>query len=203
MQSVMRSTAVGVVLAGGSGSRIGGDKGSVRLAGRTLAERALAVLDSVLDDVLLSVGKTGQHRRANAVVVDLHPGRGPLAGLEAALAARPGRPVFVLACDLPLAGAKVVERVLARAASGVRHAAGPAAWLASSEGRVQPLCGLYSAATLEPARRRLEGGDYSMAGLLELLAVTAVPIDDLGAHRLLNVNDDADLARARELVGEA
>ena len=199
MQPDMMQQTVGVVLAGGAGRRMGGEKARLEVDGKTLVDRALALLDGELGEVALSVARAGLRLPGRSVVVDNHPGCGPLAGLEATLAAFSGRPVFLLACDLPLVEASVVRRVLATAGDAVMREL-PAAWLARAGERRQPLCGVYSAATLGPARRQLEHGERSMAGLLDRLEVTEVVCDDLGPDLLLNVNRPADLARAAELL---
>ncbi len=103
---------VGVVLAGGQSRRMGRDKALLRLDdGRTLLERTVRVLRTVgLDDVVLSVSsperalalrEAAPAVAALPVVVDDAPGRGPLGGLAAALRARPGHAVLLVACDLP------------------------------------------------------------------------------------------------------
>ncbi len=103
---------VGVVLAGGQSRRMGRDKALLRLEdGRTLLERTVRVLRTVgLDNVLLSVSsperalalrEAAPAVAALPVVADDAPGRGPLGGLVAALRARPGHAVLLVACDLP------------------------------------------------------------------------------------------------------
>jgi len=103
---------VGVVLAGGQSRRMGRDKALLRLDdGRTLLERTVRVLRTMgLDDVLLSVSSperalalrtTVPAVAALPIVADDTPGRGPLGGLAAALRARPGHAVLLVACDLP------------------------------------------------------------------------------------------------------
>jgi len=106
------SDVVGVVLAGGQSRRMGRDKALLRLDdGRTLLERTVRVLRTVgLDDVVLSVSsperalalrEAAPSVAALPVVADDAPGRGPLGGLAAALRARPGHAVLLVACDLP------------------------------------------------------------------------------------------------------
>jgi len=103
---------VGVVLAGGRSRRMGRDKALLRLDdGHTLLERTVHVLRMAgLDDVLLSISsperalalrETVPAAAALPVVADDVPGRGPLGGLAAALRARPGSAVLLVACDLP------------------------------------------------------------------------------------------------------
>ncbi len=114
---------VGVVLAGGQSRRMGRDKALLRLEdGRMLLERTVHVLRTVgLDDVLLSVSsaeRTAALREAVPsaaalpVIADDAPNHGPLGGLAAALRARPGRAVLLVACDLPHLDRRALELVV-------------------------------------------------------------------------------------------
>lgn len=91
-----------VVLAGGRGTRLGGvDKAALVIGGRSLLRRALEAVSTargvvVVGEVTVPAGV----RR----VVEEPPGGGPVAGIEAGLAALDGHPaawVLVLAVDQP------------------------------------------------------------------------------------------------------
>lgn len=190
---------VGAVLVGGKSSRMGGHKPEAIVAGSSLRDHALAVLDLVFRQVVLSAATSEPEVTGRQVVIDRQQDCGPLAALEAILTVAAGQRVFALACDLPLVDEHVVHRIVERAAEEER-AEKPRAWVAKSNGRVQPLCGLYSASCLEVVRRQLQIDCLSMFELLAAIEVTEVELDDLGSDRLLNVNEPADLERARRVV---
>jgi molybdopterin-guanine dinucleotide biosynthesis protein A len=195
---MLNGEIVGVVLAGGDGSRIGGDKPGAILAGKTLGDRALDVLESAFEEVVLSVEYGASGACGRRIVRDQRHGLGPLAALEAVLEAFDARSVFLLACDLPMVDRRVVERI-ARAATAAR-AAEATATIGASGGRCQPLCGVYSADCLEVVRERLDSRQLSMHGLLGVLTVKEVDLDDLGSNLLMNVNRTEDLERAQRLL---
>src|SRR5438046_2103958 len=101
------------ILAGGGGRRLGGvDKALIEIGGRPIIERQLAVLRPLFDEVLVVAGDPARYARFGARPVrDLSPGLGPLAGLEAALAAASSDAVVVVACDLPFLDAALVSLV--------------------------------------------------------------------------------------------
>jgi len=74
----------GFVLAGGQSSRMGHDKALMELAGKPLIEHAVAKLKRVCSDVAISSGNPLLSAYA-PLVADLHPGYGPIGGIEAAL----------------------------------------------------------------------------------------------------------------------
>ncbi|NYF89160.1 molybdenum cofactor guanylyltransferase [Tunturiibacter empetritectus] len=74
----------GYVLAGGKSLRMGRDKALLELAGKPLVRHAVKKLRRVCMDVRILSGNPELAEFA-PIVADLHPGCGPLGGLEAAL----------------------------------------------------------------------------------------------------------------------
>jgi molybdopterin-guanine dinucleotide biosynthesis protein A len=75
----------GYVLAGGKSSRMGRDKALLELAGKPLVRHAVKKLRRVCMDVRILSGNPELAAYA-PIVADLHPGCGPMGGMEAALA---------------------------------------------------------------------------------------------------------------------
>ncbi|GMU64895.1 MAG: hypothetical protein AMXMBFR36_11690 [Acidobacteriota bacterium] len=93
---------VGGLLVGGASRRFGRDKALALLEGRPLAERVAAALAAVSREVvLLGAGPVPASLDAMARIADDPRGRGPLAGLLGAFAARPDSAWLVAACDQP------------------------------------------------------------------------------------------------------
>jgi molybdenum cofactor guanylyltransferase len=144
--------AEGFVLAGGRSSRMGQDKALLPLGGRTMLEIAL--------DKLRSLPLPAPPRVAGGrsdAVADLHPGCGPLSGIEAALTAS-RRPLNVfLPLDMPLLPAKLLVWMLRRA-----QITGAMVTLPRINGRPQPLCAVYHRELLGPITASLLAGDYKV-----------------------------------------
>lgn len=202
---MLPSDILGVVLAGGAGSRLGRDKASLRwpgpASGATLTQRAAAVLGRVCGQVVVA-GPPVLARRGLETIADHYPHRGPLAGVHAGLVRAAGRAVFVLACDLPLVSVELVGH-LAGAGRGRRHGA----WVAADATGAQPLCGLYAHGCLPVAARRLAAGQLAMHGFLAAVGGVEVPVTpELACYRpglLLNINRPGDLERARRVAAGA
>jgi molybdenum cofactor guanylyltransferase len=75
----------GYVLAGGESSRMGRDKALLELAGKPLLRHAVIKLRRVCMDVRV-LSANPEHGLDAPIVPDVHPGCGPLGGMEAALA---------------------------------------------------------------------------------------------------------------------
>jgi molybdopterin-guanine dinucleotide biosynthesis protein A len=176
----------GLVLAGGSGSRLGRPKATVVVRGRTLTERAVDLLAARCHPVVV-VSRPGVGLPALdvPVVLDGDGIRGPMNALASGLDAVDTDDVLVLACDLPFAG-PVLDRLLAAPAGRA---------VAATDRRLQPLCARYPReATLDACRRLMARGVRRMTALLsELDAIPVGTVDD----ELLNINTASDLELAR------
>jgi molybdenum cofactor guanylyltransferase len=200
----MRSAAI---LAGGLATRFGGrDKSALVVDGRSILERQVAELSTVVDDLML-VARTARIDRARRpqpreplrVIADIVPGCGPLGGLHAALTAMRGDAVFVVACDMPYVEAALVDFLFALA--------GDAAIVVPETDRgYHPLCAVYTRACLEPVAARLAERRLVLRELFRDVPtriVTAEEMNRFGApSRLLaNVNTPAEYAHLEALQG--
>lgn len=158
-----------VVLAGGSGARLGGaDKAALEYAGRSLLDRVLEALADA-DEVVVA-GPARPASAAASFVREEPPGGGPVAGLLAArraLRAVPGH-LVVVAVDMPLVTRDTVRRLL------VASADRDGAVLVAGDGRWQLACVVRTDRldALSPA----DGGHgRSWHGLLTGLDLAEVP----------------------------
>lgn len=142
---------------------MGSDKARLELRGRTLIEHAVAALRAECDEVLLATGSQARYGELGLrVVLDRADGLGPLAGLEAGLAAARDGWVAILACDMPAVDGAVVARLFGAAERGEGE---PDAWLLASSAGVEPLCGVYHTRLAGCARAALDAGDRKMTDL--------------------------------------
>ena len=188
-----RAAPIGVVLAGGPGSRIGGAKAIVQLRGRPLIAYPLAALQSVLDDVVVVAKSDTKLPSLAGVTVWVEPQSlaHPLVGLVHAIGLAGGRSVLVCAGDLPFVTPSAVRQL----AEADGH--GAPAVIAASDGRLQPLLGRY-----EPIVAELLGEqDPSGLRLTEAVAglkPAVVELDD--PDLVFNVNTPDDLLQASAML---
>jgi molybdopterin-guanine dinucleotide biosynthesis protein A len=134
---------VGVILAGGPGSRIGGNKASVALQGQPLLHYPLRAMRQVLTDVAIIAKPQTVLPRLEGAMVWLEPDEPvhPMLGVSEALALAGGRPVLVCPLDMPF----ISPRLLG--ALALARAEGHSAVVAAHRGRARPLVGCYCAAS--------------------------------------------------------
>lgn len=188
----MEQVAV-VILAGGEGRRIGGDKPLLRLAGERLIDRALRNACRWSALVAVAVRDPAQVEPVAApVIADQHDIAGPLAGLLSALGfgAELGcRHVLTIAADMPFLPADLFSRL--RAQIGDLGCA-----MASSSGHVHPVCGLWRASALDRAGEYLASDRRSLRGFAELVGYVPVDWAAKPLDPFLNINTAEELAEA-------
>jgi molybdenum cofactor guanylyltransferase len=146
------------VLAGGRSTRMGRDKALVTLDGLPLVERMLDRLRSLGLTARIS-GSRGDLARFAEVVPDNFPGCGPLAGIEAALAASDTELNLFVAVDLPGMPADFLRWMAERA-----ETSGAVATIPRFGARPQPLCAVYSRRLLAGVRSALTAGRFAALG---------------------------------------
>jgi molybdopterin-guanine dinucleotide biosynthesis protein A len=189
---------IGVLLAGGRGSRLGGAKALAPLGGRPLICHALAALRGAVGEVAIVAKPDTELPEIAGVAVWRESAelRHPLVGIVHALACAHGRPVLVCAADMPF-----VTRELLAALAAADPAGAPAVVATSAERGLQPLLGCYQpeagALLAEAAREGTAPVRRVVSGLGSRLFEVSDP------QVLFNVNSAEDLAAAEALLDDA
>ena len=183
----------GVVLAGGRSRRMGTDKAGLEWRpGQSLLARAIELAEAAGCDRVIVSGE----RPGHDCVPDRRPGCGPLAGLEAVLAARGAqlndRLLLVLPLDMPLLQPATLKTLLDAArvgAAGAVFANGPL-----------PMALRVETGLADTVRALLDGdGRHSLRELvrtLDLAVLAAVP-----GVQMDNINCPGELDRLRRHDG--
>lgn len=194
------------ILAGGQATRFDGrDKSSLVVGGRSILARQVDELSQIADDILIVGSWRPVHEPGDVVVSPIRhvpdrlPGLGPLAGLDAALAAARHEVLVVVACDMPF----VTARFLGYLLSLIPDAD---AVVPRTEDGYHPLCAAYSRACRPAIARRLSEGRLALTGLLDdvrLRVVEGGEIDAFGDRDRLfaNVNTPSTYQQVSEGPG--
>ena len=183
---------------------MGRDKLSLEINGVPLLRRVYEALSTRCTEVIV-VGEGGVRLERARRISDERPGvQGPLAGLEAGLAAATNRLVFVAAGDMPLLSGDLIGYLL-------EHLEGRevCAVVPRHRGRIHPLCAAYDRAVLPRVTAALDEGVRAIHRFLETLDKVEYVEEDLRRVGdpdifLMNVNSPEDLDRARsKLRGKA
>ena len=182
----MRATLL--LLAGGASRRMGRPKALLEVGDETLIEFVCRRLRDAFEEVLVSTNEPDAMPPALGarVVPDRLRGAGPLAGIEAGLAAARRDVVFTVACDMPYVDLPLA-RTLVRASRGFDAA------VPRVDGRPEPVCAAYRQRSLPTLSKALDEGVRRAAEALERLHICWC--DRVDADALRSVNTPNDWAR--------
>lgn len=183
-----------VILAGGEGRRIGGEKPLRLLGGRRLIDRALDFSRRWSNSVAVAVRDQSQMPSLHAEIIEDEAIEGPLGGLAAALnVARHKGCVFALTipADMPFLPLDLLDRLTnAIGRSGCA--------IASSGGHVHPVCGLWRVSSLALLDDYVSSGGRSLKGFAALTGSVEVEWPAGPNDPFFNINSAADLAKAEK-----
>lgn len=178
-----------VILAGGKGQRMGYvNKALLPFGGETLIERQIKRILPWTDEIIVV---TNEARFASLlrsdygvrVFPDHLVGQGPLAGLQAGLAAASGPLIWALACDQPFPSGEAAALLSGKLLATDGQASQAAVPII--EGKTQPLHAIYRKEVEPIARRLLQAGERRMTKLLEEIEFIPVFAEQFSSNDLL------------------
>lgn len=187
---------VGVILAGGRSSRLGGgDKGLRSIGGRPILARIVERLAPQVEGVLLNAN--GAPERFAMLGLEVVPDSvpdlpGPLAGVLAGLeraAALGADAVLTVPCDAPFLPLDLGQRL---------EAAGRFAVVEGGDGRLHPTFGLWPVDRRTALREAIAGGARRIGKWMAEAGAVEVRFED--ETGFFNVNAAADLAAAEAIA---
>lgn len=190
-------SVTGFVLAGGKSSRMGQDKAFMQLGGRTLLEQALQRSQAATGSAWI-VGSATKFAAFGSVVEDLYPERGPLAGIQAALAAARTELNLITAVDMPFLELDFLKYLIAQARASRAVVVVPRA-----SGGLQPLCAIYRKNFAEAAERSLRAGQNKVDSLFSevqtlVIEQTELERNGFAEEMFRNLNTDQDWQEAKQ-----
>jgi molybdopterin-guanine dinucleotide biosynthesis protein A len=200
MRAVYHQSVDGItafVLAGGKSTRMGADKAFLDFGGRTLLEGALARARDVAARVCI-VGDAAKFARYGETLEDVYQNCGPLAGIQAALAASATELNLILGVDLPFIAVPFLRYLLFRARATAATITVPRV-----TGVFQPLCAVYGKDFATAASQSLASGQNKIDRLFATLPTEVIQEEELAREGFAvdmfrNLNTPEDLKQAKE-----
>jgi len=192
-----------IVLAGGKGLRLGRDKALETVGNRSLLQRVVSNLSLFNCDIIIvtateqSLPHLVDYLKLR-IVADTYPGKGALGGIYTGLAASDSLYNLVVACDMPFLNHDLLHYMIQLSPSFD-------VVVPRLGNMVEPLHAVYSKNCLASVESLLKQGNLSITELLTLVRVKYVEAEEIDRFdpkhlSFFNINTEADLNRARELV---
>lgn len=193
-----------IILAGGKGQRMPGDKTLMEVSGRKVITIQLELLKGLFEETMIVTNSERLEALSRyeseevRVVEEPVRGKGPLGGILSGLMMSGTEKNFVLACDMPFIKREAVSLVL----SGLE---GYLASVPRTPKGLEPLHAAYRKECAGAISRRLETGNLKVTGFLDDVPVNYIEWDrilemDPTGRTVVNINSPEDMRRAAGLL---
>ncbi|MFA7403757.1 MAG: formate dehydrogenase accessory sulfurtransferase FdhD [Pelobacteraceae bacterium] len=178
----------GVILAGGSSSRMGKNKALLEVDGIPIIARTYRTLAALFHEVLVVTNSPHDYDFLPCrKVPDIYPGCGSIAGLHAALTHSGSPHSFITACDMPFLDPAIIRHLCDIQNEGYD------AVIPFSEGGQEPLHAVYSSACRDVFGSAIENGERKILDILGRMNIRQVSHDEIQSSggqttSFLNVN---------------
>jgi molybdopterin-guanine dinucleotide biosynthesis protein A len=189
---------IGVILCGGQSTRMGTDKGLLKLQAGTWAQTAVDKMATLPLPVLVSVNEeqydsystvfTREQLVKDNETIDV---RGPLRGVLSVHVQYPSADLFIMACDMPLMETTLLKQLFHQYETQTADA-----FVYTNEGAYEPLCGIYTAKGLAHILHLQKTGQlvkHSMKYMLEHIHTSSLVLTSDQKKYFRNFNAHAEL----------
>ncbi|MFQ5334747.1 MAG: molybdenum cofactor guanylyltransferase [Flavobacteriales bacterium] len=191
----MKQEITAIILAGGRSSRMGRDKGLLKINNCTLVERTVQLLEQVCRQITIITNNPVYQNFGIPLYPDVLKGCGPAGGIHAGLSHTQTQFNLLLACDMPFLSGELLNQLI-QYIDGDSEAIVPV-----FKHTPQPLCAIYSKQTLYKFENYILQGHLKMRWIIEQLNTKYITIDrglDCYAPKLFeNINTEEDLLRIK------
>jgi molybdenum cofactor guanylyltransferase len=172
---------------------MGQDKALLRVGRNSMLELALQKLHVVPMQIAPRIaGGHSDLRRHGVIISDLHPGCGPLSGIEAALASSSYSLNLFLPVDMPLLPPGFLTWMLRRA-----QITGSLATVPRINGLPQPLCAVYRRELLKSVSAALTAGNHKVMSVVNAAVGPGESMDVFNVETVASI--DASLRASTQL----
>lgn len=173
----------GIILAGGKSSRMGTDKGLMRLNGKPMIQHILDPMAKICQRILIVTGNPMYGMFGFELVKDEAPDYGPVMGILSGLKQSKTERNLVLSCDAPFVTFDLLKQLVLKSDEAEVVAA-------HSEKGIHPLIAVYNQSTLPIFENAVEEDEHRLRTVLEKLTVHECKILDEDLVRNLNTQSD-------------
>ena len=159
----------GVILAGGSSTRIGSNKALTIVNGKPLIQNVADLVSGLFQECLLVTNTPEEYKFLSLpMTYDRYKASGPLAGIHAALLQISTPRAFVVACDMPNLSPELMQYMCNIKEQGYDVII---PWLGKGQ---EPLFGIYHKNSLTHIETCLQNNEFQVTRALEGLSVRRV-----------------------------
>jgi molybdopterin-guanine dinucleotide biosynthesis protein A len=188
---IIQDNTLGVILAGGTSSRMGRNKAFLELQGKPLIMSIAETLKQVFSDVILIANDRHAYEHLGLKIFpDLYQHCGPLGGIHAAFSHSNSSSLFVTACDTPCISPEFIRYLVSFPSA--KHVKIPVA-----DNGKHLLCGIFHREVFPVLVQQLERKELKVMDFLERVLCERIPIHSslsfYTPELFFNINTEDDL----------
>jgi len=191
---IERNNITGIILAGGKSSRMGTDKGFLKLDGITFVKRIINSLNFLVNEIVIVSDNSDYDAFGYERVEDIIKDSGPLAGLYSGLYHSKTEYNLVLSCDVPFVNDMVLKKLIVEMEDTVDVVQ------FKSQNKTIPLVAIYRKNCMNICLELLNKGEKRLRVALDHLKVKTITVDSDMEIYLKNINTKDQLKEIRNAV---
>jgi molybdopterin-guanine dinucleotide biosynthesis protein A len=182
------------ILAGGKSSRMGEEKGLIKIHNKFIIEYVVDELKPLFKKLIIISNNDDYSKLGLEVIPDLIKDIGPAGGIYTALRHSDTVNNFIVSCDMPFITSKAAEFIIARSDSYQIT-------VPIHQGKFEPLFALYSSSCLDQWKEELDKGVFKLQNIMTKFNTLELNVDDnaiFNEDLFININTKEDLEKAKE-----
>lgn len=177
----------GIILAGGKSTRMGTDKGLLKIENKTFVACVIDAVKPLVDDIIIVSDNPDYDQFGFKRIDDIIKEAGPVAGLYAGLKHSKTDDNLVLSCDVPMISTEVLGQLLKPEFYSYEVVQ------IQSKGKTMPLIARYKKDCLTTCYNLLMQGERRLRLAVSQFNTKSVLIDEKHSDVVKNVNTKEDL----------
>jgi molybdopterin-guanine dinucleotide biosynthesis protein A len=179
----MENKITAILLAGGKSQRMGTDKGSLHLNGKTFIKHICDALQPIVGSNILIVSANKEYDVLGfSRVEDIVENKGPVGGLYTALAASKTKINLVLSIDVPLVSTELLQWLIES------HNETDMVTQAKSGDKTSPLIGVYDRSMRIVFGEHIAGNQLKLRQVIEDVKHQTIEVPKKWCNQLQNIN---------------
>lgn len=177
----------GIVLAGGKSSRMGSDKGLIKIDNKTFVENVIAAMEPLVNEIIIVSNNPEYDQFGFYRVEDDIKDSGPLAGLYSGLKYSNSEFNLVLSCDIPIIKTEILEKLIEVDYKNYEVTQ------IESHNKTMPLIAIYQKQCMHKCLELLQQDERRLRVAVNQLKTKTIVIDSEYDPFVKNVNNKEDL----------
>ncbi|MES2395543.1 MAG: molybdenum cofactor guanylyltransferase [Bacteroidota bacterium] len=194
---MIKKNITGIILAGGKSSRMGSDKGMVKLNEKKFIQHILEAVLPNVNEVMIIANNDNYNNLGYKVIKDKIKDCGPLGGIYTGLMNSKTENNIVVSCDIPFINRDLIKYI-------IENTNNADITVPVYKGNIEPLCAVYTKRTSDQIYNLIMNKDLKIQNILKYFITKELYItkkQKFFTDRLfVNINTPEELKQQKELA---